>query len=261
VQLLADGEPVEAPEWRRQRVRSLLTYLAMHRSVSRWQLAEDLWPDLDPEAQARNLRVTLTYLLRVLEPARGQRNPSFFIRQHGDLYTIEPGDWLTVDLWEAAALRNRAVEADRRGAPAEVLDHSLRAVELWRDEPTELTVPWASAPLEQCRLGLAETGTRAGELLLAQGDVDRALALAERALTLDPWREASHRLLVTAYVARDDRLAARRALKRYRDRIDELGIAPDEATTMVERLLDSIRLDPDQSSTGSGYTEGRERPA
>jgi hypothetical protein len=66
---------------------------------------------------------------------------------------------------------------------------------------------------------------------------------------------------VTAYVARDDRLAARRALKRYRDRIDELGIAPDEATTMVERLLDSIRLDPDQSSTGSGYTEGRERPA
>ena len=64
--------------------------------------------------------------------------------------------------------------------------------------------------------------------------------LVERALGVDPWREAAHRLVVATHLARGDDLAARRALRRYREAIDELGIDPGEATLMVERLVDTL---------------------
>ena len=63
-------------------------------------------------------------------------------------------------------------------------------------------------------------------------------ALADRALAIDPWMESAHRLVVAAHRATGDDLAARRALGRYREAIHDLGFGPDEATLMVERLLD-----------------------
>jgi LuxR family transcriptional regulator, maltose regulon positive regulatory protein len=240
VELRRDEAPVQAADWRRERVRSLLAYLALAGTVSRGQLADELWPALDPEAQSRNLRVTLTYLLRVLEPDRAQRDASFFVRQEGGNLSLHPGESLTVDVWEFDALCERAGDADRRGSPSTALDHALGAVDLWRGEPTELvSEPWAVPVVEQRRLRFAAVATRAGELLLAHGDAARAQSLAERALAIDPWLESAHRLVVAAHRATGDDLAARRALGRYREAIADLGLGPDEATLMVERLLDS----------------------
>jgi LuxR family maltose regulon positive regulatory protein len=50
VELRRDGALVDAPEWRRERVRSLLAHLVLHRPVGRERLSADLWPALDPEA-------------------------------------------------------------------------------------------------------------------------------------------------------------------------------------------------------------------
>ena len=47
---------------RRRRVRELLTVLAVHGELDRVRVMGLLWPELGPEAAARNLRVTLTYL-------------------------------------------------------------------------------------------------------------------------------------------------------------------------------------------------------
>ncbi|MGH9262665.1 MAG: AfsR/SARP family transcriptional regulator, partial [Acidimicrobiales bacterium] len=165
VELRRDGAPVQAADWRRERVRSLLAYLAIAGTVSRGQLADELWPALDPEAQSRNLRVTLTYLLRVLEPDRAQRDASFFVRQEGGNLSLHPGEALAVDVWEFDALCERAGDADRRGSPSAALDHALGAVDLWRGEPTELvSEPWAVPMVEQRRLRFATVATRAGEL-------------------------------------------------------------------------------------------------
>jgi LuxR family maltose regulon positive regulatory protein len=240
VELRRDGVAVPAADWRRERVRSLLAYLALHGTVSRSHLADELWPALDAEAQSRNLRVTLTYLLRVLEPDRGARDASFFVRQHGGNLTLHPGDALTVDVWEFDRLTDAARAADRRGAPAEALDHARAAADLWRADPTELAgEAWALPQVEQRRERFAAAATRAGELLLARGRTDEARALAERALAADPWREGAHRLVVAAHRAAGDDLAARKALTRYREAITDLGIDPGEATLMVERLLDA----------------------
>ena len=237
--LRRDGIHVTAPEWRRERVRSLLAYLALRGAAGRGEAADDLWPTLDAEAQSRNLRVTLTYLLRVLEPDRAPRGPSFFVRQEGNRLRLHPGGLLDVDVWAFDALADRAFEADRSGSPSAALDAALAAVELWRADPTELVgEPWALPLVERRRLRVAGLATRAGELLLAKGAVDGARALAERALAVDAWSEAAHRVVVLAHRAGGDDLGARRALGRFREVLDDLGVAPDEATLMVERLLD-----------------------
>ncbi len=243
-----DGQ-TRSPDWRRERVRTLLAYLALHGTVSRGQAADDLWPALDPEAQAANLRVTLSYLLRVLEPDRQPRDASFFVRQNGGNLSLHAGTWLAVDVWNFDALCDEAMDADRRGAPTTALDRALQTVELWRGEPTEvLSDQWAIAPVEQRRRRFAAVAVRAGELLMAQSRFDHALGLAEQALVIDPWLEAAHRLVVATHRAAGNELAARRSLNRYRAAIHELGLGPDEATLMVERLLD--RLPAVQSRPG-----------
>jgi LuxR family maltose regulon positive regulatory protein len=241
VELRADDGPVDAADWRRGRVRMLLAYLAINGPVSRSQLAFDLWPDLDLDGQSRNLRVTLTYLLRVLEPDRTSRDASFFVRQHGNNISLHAGEWLGVDAWAFDDHCARARDADRQGLPSSALHHALRAVDLWRDDPVEIaSEPWAVAWVEQRGLRFAATAVRAGELLLAQGALDRVEDLAGKALALDPWLEAGHRLIVATHRARGNNLAARRALQRYRDAVHDLGVDASEATMMVERLLDSL---------------------
>jgi LuxR family transcriptional regulator, maltose regulon positive regulatory protein len=247
VELRADDLLVRHPAWRRERVRALLAYLALHGTVSRARLAEVLWPTHDPAARAANLRVTLTYLLRVLEPQRAPRDASFFIRQHGANLSLHPENWLTVDLWDFDRLCDEAAEADRRGAPATTLDRALQAVELWRGEPTELlSEEWILVPFERRQRRFTSVATRAGELVLAQGAFDRAHTLAEQALAIDPWLETAHRLVVAAHRSAGNDLAARAALQRYREAMNELGVGPGEATLMIERLLDRPSIIPNQ---------------
>jgi DNA-binding SARP family transcriptional activator len=249
VELRSDGVPVRQPSWRRERVRSLLAYLVLHGTVSRGHLASVLWPALEPEAQAANLRVTLTHLLRVLEPRRTPRDASFFVRQHGANLTLHAESWLTVDVWDFDRLCDEATEADRQGAPTTALDRALQAVELWRGEPTELLDDeWAVVPFEQRRRRFTTVAVRAGELLLAQGAHDRARTLAEQALAIDPWLEAAHRLVVASHGTTGDHLAARAALQRYRDAVSELGLTPDEVTLTIERLLDHSATSPNATS-------------
>ena len=58
-------EVVEAGS-RRERVRALFAIVARRITISREELADRLWPDLDAEAAANNLRVNLSHLVRAL---------------------------------------------------------------------------------------------------------------------------------------------------------------------------------------------------
>lgn len=236
MELRRDGVLVDTPEWRRERVRSLLCYLVLHEPVSRARLSEELWPGLGPDAQSRNLRVTLSYLLRVLEPGRGPRDPSFFVRRHGANLSLHPDDRLDVDAWRFDHECRRAADGDRVGSPATALDGARRAADLWRSVPTELSEQWAVPLVEQRRRRFTEVAIRAGELLLAGRDAGPALALAERAVEQDPWSERAHRLAVAAHRANHDELAARRAIGRYHDAVRELGVSPTEAARLAARL-------------------------
>ncbi len=223
------GRPVDHPHWRRERVRALLLVLLARGGGTREQLAGALWPDLDTPAALRNLRVTLSYLLAVLEPDRPDGAPSFFVRAEGPSLRLVTDDWLDVDARAFDALVDRAVEAESHGEPSAALDLYRRALRLYRgpyltDAGYE---EWALPHRDRLAARFVAAAVRAGELTLAGGDPDEALRLAGRAVEAEPWSEGAHRLSVAAHLARGDRAAARRAMQTCLRQLDDLGRPPD----------------------------------
>jgi DNA-binding SARP family transcriptional activator len=237
VELRRDGRPVDAPEWRRRRVRDLLSHLVLRRPDTRDQAAADLWPELDAEGQARNLRVTLTHLLRALEPERRGRDASFLVQTHGDGLLLHRGEWFGSDVWRFDDLAQAALDADRRGEPSAALGPMLEAVALWRDEPTDLAAAdWALPEVEARRTKLGALATRAGELLLAHGDADRALEMGEIALGVDAWSDRAHHVVVRAHATVGHRRAAHAAVAGYGTALREIGLRDDEVRRRLADL-------------------------
>ena len=235
--LRRDALPVDHPHWRRERVRALLLLLMTRGGGTREELAGALWPDLDSTAALRNLRVTLSYLLAVLEPDRAEGAPSCFVRAEGAGLRLTGHEWLRVDAWEMERLLDLAAQAESLGEPSAALDSYRQAADLYRgpyliDAGYE---EWALPHRDRLVARFVAGAVRAGELTLAAGDPDEALHLASRALEAELWSEPAHRLAVAAHAARGDRAAARRAMDTCLRQLDELGVPPTEDTEIVFR--------------------------
>ncbi len=233
------GRTVDHPHWRRERVRALLLVLLARGGGTREELAGALWPDLDTSGALRNLRVTLSYLLTVLEPERREGAPSFFVRTEGQTLRLTTQGWLDIDAWTIEEMFDRAAEAERLGEPSAALDLYRRALRLYRgpfltDAGYE---EWALPHRDRLTARFVAAAVRAGELTLAGGDPDEALQLAARALETEPWSEGAHRLSVAAHLAKGDRAAARRAMDTCLRQLDDLGVPPTEDTEIVLRAI------------------------
>jgi DNA-binding SARP family transcriptional activator len=228
---------LDVGDWRRERVRSLLAYLVTFRNATRAETADALWPALDADAGAANLRTTLNYLHRVLEPERAAGDAPWFVRSEGERLVVHTSG-LTVDAWELETHLDAAGAADEARTPSRALEHLEAALALWRgDYLADVFDDWAAPERERLRARFLSASVRAGELLLGRGDVDRTLAIATRALDAEPWLEAAHRLVVASHLARGDRVTARRSLDRCRTALGDLGIAPSQETEMLARGL------------------------
>jgi len=232
-----DGVPTTSPEWGRERVRSLLCWLVARRRVTRAETEAALWPAFDTTTAGGNLRTTLGYLQRVLEPQRAAGDAPFHVRADGDALLLAD-EAVTVDAWEFERLLDAAADAEARGAPSDALAAYEAAAALWGgDYLVDVYDDWAGPERDRLRARFLAGSVRAGELLLATGGVDRALRLATRAIETDVWSETAHRLAIAAHLARGDRGSARRALERCHHALDDLGVEPDELTVMLERTV------------------------
>jgi DNA-binding SARP family transcriptional activator/ATP/maltotriose-dependent transcriptional regulator MalT len=237
--IVRDGEVVTDPDLRRERVRALLAFLVSHRTTTRAAIVAALWPDLDEKAAANNLRVTLTYLLRLLEPWRSARESAYFVRFEGQAAALVTGERLRFDLDRFDDHVAQAARAEADGTPSLALGHHLAAVELYRGELHE-GVPeadWLMLEREHFRSRFVAAATRAGQLLVGRGDPDQAEPVARRAVEVDPWAEEAYGVLVAVALARGDRTAARRALDRSLAALADLGVEPSQETQRLRRLV------------------------
>jgi DNA-binding SARP family transcriptional activator len=237
--VLDDGD-VDAALFRRERVRALLGLLVLRRSIRRADAAATLWPD--HEDAAGNLRVTLNYLLKLLEPERHAKSPSFFVRQDRDTLALVDDPALTVDLWEFEAAVERAHHAERSGTPTGVIDALVPAVEQWRGPLLADLGASEWLDFERVRLTTAyvRSALRAGELLAADRELVGAESMAGRVIAADPWNEAAYRLLASVHLERGDRSGARAVLEHLRTRLAELGVPPEPATDdLLARCADA----------------------
>lgn len=246
-----DGVPVAARSWERARVRELAVRLALVGPSPREQVAADLWPDLESAAAAKNLRVTLTYLLDVLDPDRAKGEGSELVVDRGGSLALVDAPRLRIDLRDVLRDAAAILEADARGEdPAAVA--SARRLARRGDGPLlggAALGEWVD-PHERERVTLLLRSLAAGgRAALRVGDPVLAEDLGRRGLRLDPWAERLHQLVVRACLARDDLDAARRELRHAVATLAELGVRPEPATWALARQV-GIRLDAGLAASG-----------
>jgi LuxR family transcriptional regulator, maltose regulon positive regulatory protein len=237
------GAVVLVPELRRERVRQLLAYLLTHDRPARASITAELWPDLPDSAAGRNLRVTLAYLQDALEPARAEWDPPYFVRSNAGTLALIVDDALSVDAIDFERVLDDAAQLEHQGALTSALTRYEEALDIWRGDYFAGLAggDWLQWERDRLRRRFVSTAVRAGNLMLARGDVGPSQDLAERALTADPWTEPAYQLLMAGALTSGDRAGAQRGLRRCRDMLAELGVAAHPRTIALAQQLAAAR--------------------
>jgi DNA-binding SARP family transcriptional activator len=234
-----DGVPVDAPELRRARVRQLLSALVLHPVLVRDRAIELLWPGLDPDKAARNMRVTLTHLRRLLEPDRSGGDASYHLRTDGETIRLLPSESLSADLWTFDQLDTRARRARAAGDGDHAAELLGEAVALWRGDPLpdlhDVRDPNAAAEVDRLRGRHVRDLLALGELRLVADDAAEAFTLAQRALALEPFDARGHRLALAAALRSRDPARITATRRTVLTSLRQLGVAPDPATAILLR--------------------------
>ena len=226
--------------WRRNRARALVKLLALapeHR-LHREQLMDALWPDLDVEAEAANLRKAIHFARQALGPDN--------ILVRGGVVALDAASlWVDVDAFESAARSGDATAA----------------LELYRGEllPEDRFEPWTDDARERLRSTWHRLLIDAAEEAERRSDFEAAGTLLERLATSDPLNEDGALALMRVHALRGARHLALRRYRQIEDSLrDELGVEPGEP---VRRLYEAILAGQLSASPPVSLAEGEPAPA
>jgi DNA-binding SARP family transcriptional activator len=230
--VLVDESEVPAAAWRSRQARTLIKILAARhgRPTSRAWLCETLWPDDDPAKTGHRLSVLLTTLRGVLDPHREWPADRFVVADSDGVWldrTSVAVDAVTLvrDAESAAALMDAGEVERAREILADVNDRYRG--DAFEDEQSEV---WADGAREEVRAAWQRSVRRLAALARRAGRIGDAQALLVRLLTVDPYDERIHELLVRNLLTAGRRGEARRAFERWSAAMLEIGApAPDVA--------------------------------
>jgi LuxR family transcriptional regulator, maltose regulon positive regulatory protein len=233
-------------DWRSTKARQLFQLLLTERgrTLPRDRVLEALWPEMDSEAAANNLRVTLNRLGKAVEPDRPEGAPPAYLIQQGDTYgfNIESDHHLdAADFAEAVANGQRAA---RRGQRAAAIAAFRTAIALYGGPylPDNMYEDWTVVERERLAMLFNDAAMRLGALLLEEGLAHEAIGLAWRVLENDRAHEEAYRLLMRAHATLGERSTALRLYARCVTMLhDELGVEPLPETTALYNTLREMR--------------------
>jgi DNA-binding SARP family transcriptional activator/EAL domain-containing protein (putative c-di-GMP-specific phosphodiesterase class I) len=218
-----------------RRAELVFAYLAVehHRSVSRDELADALWPDVLPDTWNAALRSVLSDVRRTLERA-GIPPADALLTEHGRVrLQLPPGT--TIDVEEAHAGLSAARSAMDLGDAARAACLASAAAKAasatflpFHDEG------WASEVRGRLEALHIDALLLAGQAHTDAGDPHAALSAADRLVRADPFLEAGHRLRIASLGSIGDRAGALKAYERCKAILEaELAIGPSPETADV----------------------------
>ncbi len=202
--------------------RELIAYLALHpHGATRDELIEALWPAQDPKKTRRRLWDLATDARATLGDA---------LIHEGERYRLDRAK-VHIDLDQLDQLL--------AGTDADNEPDLEAALALWRGEPLEgADYTWADGHIHRLRATLLGLLERAGYARLERGDARGALHIAEQAIALDQFHEASWRLALQAEHALGMRESITRRYDELAHALDEqLGLQPTRETRVMYRQL------------------------
>ncbi|MDW8402936.1 BTAD domain-containing putative transcriptional regulator [Chloroflexus sp.] len=241
-QVLRGDQEVRDRDWRSVKARQLLQLLLIERGrmLPREQIMDMLWPGLDSESASNNLRVTISRLIKALEPDRPEGAPTYYILQQGDTYgfNVESDHVYDVAMFvQAVEQGRRELQRNRR---AEARDAFQSAVSLYSGQflPDSLYEDWSVVERERLALLFNDAALSLGRILFDEGKYHDAIALGWRVLEYDKAQEEAYQLLIRAYGAIGERSTAIRLYQRCVTELrDELGVEPlPETVALFEQV-------------------------
>jgi pimeloyl-ACP methyl ester carboxylesterase/DNA-binding SARP family transcriptional activator len=203
------GQDVPLTAWGSRQARQLCKRLAVSagQPVSRDELIDMLWPDeVDATRLGARLSVLLSHVRRVLGGG--------LVSDRGAVRL----DLSTVDL----DLRTFHDALARGDDAAAVAAHRGQVL------PEDGYEGWAAAERDRTVFAVVGAHRRLAAAAAATSDVDGVVAHTSAIIDLDPYDERAHELLVRTLEAAGRRGDAARADARYRQRMVELGVRPQD---------------------------------
>lgn len=233
---LRQGEPIPAKQWQGHKTKLILAYLLGHRQgVSRDQLAEILYGE---ELVSRSaILMLLSRLRQALEPDLPRNSPSRFIQFRDGRYYFNFGARYRADTED---FDFHLKEARQQQGQARI-DHLQRALDLYTgrylaDLPGE---HWVTAIQEHYHLQAMRAYDEVMNHHAGVGDLEAALAWADRCLAVDPCAESAHQTKIRALHLQGNRQGAIRHFQQMEQVLArELGIEPGEdSRALYEEIL------------------------
>jgi DNA-binding SARP family transcriptional activator len=210
-----DGRDVPPAAWKHRRASDLVKLLALSpsRRLHREQVMEALWPDLEPDAAAANVR-------KAAHHARRGIGFDDAVSVDDGVLVLLPSVETDIDAFRFEA----AARAALNKGDTTSLDETAR---LYGGDllPEDRYAEWTFEPRDRLR-DLYTKVLRAGEMW-------------ERLLEVDRTDEEAHRELMRRQIEAGNRHAAIRQFERLRQALhDDLGVYPDaESVSLYEKVL------------------------
>jgi DNA-binding SARP family transcriptional activator len=230
VEIAADGKSAgEAALGRLGRLALAYLVSQRHRPVARDDLAEVLWGDDLPSSWEQLLR-GLASKIRAAAAEVGLDETVLTSAMGAYQLHLPPG--AVVDVEEAADSLEAATAALAAGDAGAAQTHASEAVSVAARQflpgGTGIWVERLQAEVRELHVRALEVLARA---LLADARWGEAVATAEQAVAIEPFRESAYLVLIAAHAGAGSRGEALRAYERCRRLLaDELGVSPSAST-------------------------------
>jgi LuxR family transcriptional regulator, maltose regulon positive regulatory protein len=233
-------------EWRSSKARQLFQFLLTERgrTVPRERILETLWPEMEADVAANNLRVTLNRLSKAIEPDRPEGAPPSYVFQQGETYSFNSASKHEVDAVEFVKAVNEGQKAEQRGQRNQAVTALRRAVSLYGGAymPDHMYEDWTLVERERLAMLFSEAAIRLGGMLLDEGLAHESIGMGWRVLEQDQTNEDAYRLLMRAHAYLGERSTALRLYARCVSVLKtELGVEPMPETLALQATLRELR--------------------
>ena len=233
-------------DWRSSKARQLFQLLLTERGrmLPRDRVLEALWPDMDADAAANNMRVTINRLSKALEPERPEGAPPAYILQQGETFGFNIASDHQIDAVDFAEAVAEGQRALRRGQRSAAIAALRSAIALYGGPylPDNMYEDWSVVERERLAMLFNDAAVRLGQLLLDEGLMHDAIGLGWRVLEHDRAHEEAYRLLMRAHAALGERSTALRLYTRCVAMLqEELGVEPMAETQALYSTLRELR--------------------
>lgn len=226
-------------DWDRRQARLLLMALIALGPgwVATDKLLEALWPDSNPTAAIKTLRVTLHRLRKALEPELDPEIGSAYVERQDEALRLNPERCL-VDADRFRELARGNGRTDRPTGP--LLELLERAAELYKGEflAPEPYPEWTQEPRRELADEYLRVLVRTAELQAGLDLAGPAMATYRRIIRTDPVHEPAYRELMRLQSEKGLPGEAERTYRLCRENLEaHLGVEPGPATEAAYRNL------------------------